>query len=145
MQDNIQLLGSNDLSKTSIKTISEKILQVFENGEKTALELDLELKFAEEIIKKTREELNTWVLKSTVSSDLEINGCKIAYKSGYAQLNYEQDSEYLELKTKLAERKKLLDLAYKSGQNIVTDEGEIIPKVRVKNYTKDSITYTFKK
>lgn len=145
MQTNIQLLGSKDLSKNTIREVSDKIYEVFDNGEKTALELDLELKFAEEIIKETRSKLSTWILEGHVKDNPVLNGCKIGYKYGYAQPDYEADAEYLELKTKLAERKDLLDQAFKSNHNIVTDDGEVIPKVPTKGYTKNSITYTFKK
>ena len=142
---NIDLLGSKELSKSNILDLSMKLLEPFENGEKTAIEMDMQLKFIEETIKKAREQMNSFVLASSIVKGFEINGCKVATKEGYAQLNYEDDYEYLRLKTLLAERKELLDLAFKSIHNIVTDDGEVIPKVSVKGYTKDSVSYTFKK
>jgi hypothetical protein len=137
----IDLLGSKELSKSNITAISNKIVTELET--KSALEVDLQLKFIEEIVKDARGKINPYVLKA-VSSNTEINGCKIAYKNGYAQLDYEQDSEYLSLKNALSRRKEWLDLSFKSSEEIVVDS-EIVPKVGVKSYTKDSVTYAFKK
>ena len=142
---NINLLGSSELSKLNIQTIALKMLEPFENGEKTAIEMDMQLKFIEETIKEARVNINSYVTSSNIEKGLVLNGCKVSRKEGYAQLNYEDDPEYLRIKTLLAERKELLDSAFKSTHNIVTDEGEVIPKVSVKGYTKDSVSYTFKK
>ncbi len=143
--EKIDLLGSKELSKSNILDLATKLLEPFENGEKTAIEMDMQLKFIEETIKKSREQLNSFVLASNFTKGFEINGCKIASKEGYAQLNYEEDKTYLQLKTLLAERKELLDIAFKSSHNIVTNDGEVIPKVSIKSYTKDLVSYTFKK
>jgi hypothetical protein len=144
-QTNIDLLGSNELSKSNISKFSEMLIEPFENGEKTAIEMDMQLKFIEETIKEARVNINSYVTSSNIEKGLILNGCKVSRKEGYAQLNYDDDIEYLRLKTLLAERKELLDSAFKSTHNIVTDEGEVIPKVSVKGYTKDSVSYTFKK
>jgi hypothetical protein len=144
-QTNIDLLGSNELSKSNISTLANKLIEPFENGEKTAIEMDMQLKFIEETIKEARVNINSYVTSSNIEKGLILNGCKVSRKEGYAQLNYDDDIEYLRLKTLLAERKELLDSAFKSTHNIVTDEGEVIPKVSVKGYTKDSVSYTFKK
>lgn len=144
-QTNIDLLGSNELSKSNISKFSEMLIEPFENGEKTAIEMDMQLKFIEETIKEARVNINSYVTSSNIEKGLILNGCKVSLKEGYAQLNYDDDIEYLRLKTLLAERKELLDSAFKSTHNIVTDEGEVIPKVSVKGYTKDSVSYTFKK
>jgi hypothetical protein len=147
MQNNnsIGLLGSNELSKSNITNLSEMLIEPFENGEKTAIEMDMQLKFVEETVKQAREKINPNVTSSHIEKGLEIEGCKVSRREGYAILNYEDDPEYLRIKTLLAERKELLDSAFKSNHNIVTDEGEVIPKVSVKSYTKDSVSYTFKK
>jgi hypothetical protein len=121
------------------------LIEAFENGEKTAIEMDMQLKFVEETIKEARVNISKYVSSSNIEKGLTLNGCKISKREGYAQLNYEDDFEYLRLKTLLAERKELLDSAFKSSHNIVTNDGEIIPRVSVKSYTKDSISYTFKK
>jgi hypothetical protein len=143
----IGLLGSLELSKPSMNILALKLIEPLQNDEKTAIELDMQLKFIEETVKQAREKINSDVLQSNIDKGLVLvlNGCKVSRKEGYAQLNYEDDHEYLRIKTLLAERKELLDSAFKSTHNIVTDEGEVIPKVSVKSYTKDSVSYTFKK
>jgi predicted DNA-binding protein (UPF0251 family) len=147
MQNNtsLGLLGSLELSKPSMNILALKLIEPFQNDEKTAIEMDMQLKFVEETVKQAREKINIHVVASNITKGLEIEGCKVSRREGYAVLNYEDDKEYLRLKTLLAERKELLDSAFKSNHNIVTDEGEVIPKVSVKSYTKDSVSYTFKK
>ena len=142
--NSIDLLDSNELSKSNILTLATKLLEPFENREKTAIEMDMQLKFIEETIKKSREQINGFVLASNFSKGFEINGCKIANKEGYAQLNYEEDCTYLMMKERLANRKQQLDISFKMTEEMVI-EGEIIPKVSIKGYTKDSVSYMFKK
>lgn len=148
MQNNnsIGLLGSNELSKSNITNLSEMLIEPFENGEKTAIEMDMQLKFVEEIVKQAREKINGFVTQSNIEKGLEIEGCKVSRREGYAVLNYEEDPIYLDLKEKLAQRKSDLDYAFKSNFTTCDEEtGEVIPKVSVKSYTKDSVSYTFKK
>ncbi len=144
-KNEIGLLGSLELSKPSMNILALKLIEPFQNDEKTAIEMDMQLKFIEETVKQARVNINNYVTSSNIEKGLTINGCKVSRKEGYAQLNYEDDPEYLRLKTELEERKKILDYAFKSNLNIVTDDGEVIPKVSVKSYTKDSVSYTFKK
>jgi hypothetical protein len=49
------------------------------------------------------------------------------------------------LKKQLDERKALLSQSFKTVHNVITEQGEIVPKLPVKSYTSDSISYTFKK
>jgi len=51
-----------------------------------------------------------------------------------------QDLIYAELKEKLDNRKKMLDLVYKTGQEIYDDDGVKIPKVKTKTHKKSSLT-----
>ena len=148
MQNNnsIGLLGSNELSKSNISKLSEMLIEPFENGEKTAIEMDMQLKFVEETVKQAREKINGFVTSSNIEKGLEIEGCKVSRREGYAQLNDEDDCKYFMLKEQLAYRKKELDESFKCKNEIVdTETGEVIPKVSLKSYTKDSVSYTFKK
>jgi len=140
----IDLLGS-ELSKSNIEVLSDNLIKPFNDGFQDALEMDIRLKFIEETVKKAREKMNPFVLKKTIEKGCELFGAKIAFKSGYAILDYEQDKEYLRLKKLLEERKELLNMASKTTHNFVTDDGELIERVPVKSYTKDSVSYTFKK
>jgi len=72
-------------------------------------------------------------------------GCKVSKRNGYAILDFEQDAEYAMLKKQLDERKALLTQSFKTVHNVITDNGEVVPKLPVKSYTSDSIIYTFKK
>ena len=146
MQNNNQIdLLCSELSKSNIEVLSDNLIKPFEDGFQDALEMDIRLKFIEETVKKAREKMNPFVLKKTIEKGSELFGAKIAFKSGYAKLDYEQDETYRNLLKALKEREELLNMASKTTHNFVTDDGEVIPKVGIKSYTKDSVSYTFKR
>ena len=133
------------LDRVGIEEVSENLIELFKNGELEALEMDCKLKFAEESIKVAREKIKPYVMKKQIGSTHELFGCKVSKRNGYAILDFEQDAEYAMLKNQLDERKALLIQSFKTVHNVVTEQGEIVPKLPVKSYTSDSISYTFKK
>ena len=140
----IDLLGL-ELSKSNIEAISENLLLPLKDDKVDVLELDIRLKFIEETVNKAREKINSELLNKNIEKGCELFGAKISKRNGYAILDYEQDSEYLRLKNLLEARKEVLTQAHNTIHNVVTEDGEIVPKVSVKSYTKDSVSYTFKK
>ena len=136
---------SVQLDRVGIEEVSENLIEAFKNGELEALEMDCKLKFAEESIKSAREKIKPYVLKKEIGSTHELFGCKVSKRNGYAILDFEQDAEYAMLKKQLDERKSLLSQSFKTVHNVVTEDGEVVPKLPVKSYTSDSISYTFKK
>jgi hypothetical protein len=134
-----------NLDRVGIEEVSENLIELFKNGELEALEMDCKLKFAEESIKVAREKIKPYVMKKEIGSTHELFGCKVSKRNGYAILDFEQDAEYAMLKKQLDERKALLSQSFKTVHNVVTDNGEVVPKLPVKSYTSDSISYTFKK
>lgn len=143
MNTNLQI--NTSLDKVGIEEVSENLIELFKNGELDALEMDCKLKFAEESIKVAREKIKPYVLKKEIGSTHELFGCKVSKRNGYAILDFEQDDEYAMLKRQLDERKALLSQSFKTVHNVVTEDGELVPKLPVKSYTSDSISYTFKK
>ena len=133
------------LDRVGIEEVSENLIELFKNGEFEALEMDCKLKFAEESIKVAREKIKPWVMKKEIGSTHELFGCKVSKRNGYAILDFEQDAEYAMLKKQLDERKALLTQSFKTVHNVITEDGEVVPKLPVKSYTSDSISYTFKK
>ena len=136
---------SVQLDRVGIEEVSEKLIEAFKNGELDALEMDCKLKFAEESIKSSREKIKPYVMKKEIGSTHELFGCKVSKRNGYAILDFEQDAECAMLKKQLDERKALLSQSFKTIHNVVTEDGEVVPKLPVKSYTSDSISYTFKK
>ena len=136
---------SVQLDRVGIEEVSENLIEAFKNGELDALEMDCKLKFAEESIKSAREKIKPYVMKKEIGSTHELFGCKVSRRNGYAILDFEQDVEYAMLKKQLDERKALLSQSFKTVHNVVTEDGEVVPKLPVKSYTSDSISYTFKK
>jgi hypothetical protein len=136
---------SVQLDRVGIEEVSEKLIEAFKNGELEALEMDCKLKFAEESIKSAREKIKPYVMKKEIGSTHELFGCKVSRRNGYAILDFEQDAECSMLKKQWDERKALLSQSFKTVHNVVTEDGEVVPKLPVKSYTSDSISYTFKK
>ena len=66
-------------------------------------------------------------------------GIKIEQRSGGVIPDYEQDIIYAEIKAKLNERKSLLDLVFKTNQEVYDDQGVKVPKVKPKTHKKDSL------
>jgi hypothetical protein len=147
MNTNITTINpvSVQLDRVGIEEVSENLIEAFKNGELDAIEMDCKLKFAEESIKVSREKIKPYVMKKEIGSTHELFGCKVSKRNGYAILDFEQDAEYAMLKKQLDERKALLSQSFKTVHSVVTEDGEVVPKLPVKSYTSDSISYTFKK
>ena len=67
-------------------------------------------------------------------------GAEVNYIEGGSIPDYSQDLVYAELKEALDKRKSLLDLVYKTGQELYDDDGVKIPKVKTKTFKKSSLT-----
>ena len=63
----------------------------------------------------------------------------VTYDQGGRILDYEADPVYLDLKEKLKQRKDILDMAYKQKEEFADSNGEVIPKVKIKSYRKESL------
>ena len=134
----IDLVGL-ELTESNMSKLAGIITKAVDDGFQYSIELDRRLKFIEETIKIAREKLNkSAIIQAYNNSDIA------SVRNGYAILDYESDSCYKSIKDRLSERKSHLDLAFKSKDEIVIN-GEIIPKIVVKNYTKDSVIYKFPK
>ena len=142
--NNLMLLDGLELSKSTIDSLSNEIVNKALEGFDSALELDIKLKFIEETIKLARSKINTLAINQSIGIT-RFEGCKITAKKGGQTLDYEKDQRYNDLKAELELRKQHLDQAYKFDGHFVTNDGEIIPKIPVKTFVKDSIYYTFKK
>jgi DNA-binding transcriptional regulator GbsR (MarR family) len=143
--NNLSLLGL-ELNKANIDIIADQLASEVKEGWKDASIVCTQAKYlqkvAESVLEKCEQELKKEIaLNNNKISTLSI---EISEKKGYAQLDYESDEIYLELKNKLTERKKELDLARKTEHNIVDNDGVVIPRVDIKGYTKDAIVMKLK-
>ena len=139
----ISALPIEALTKTKMLEISESLTSRVLNNEVSAIAVDIQLKSFEEIIKTSRIQIESKV-KDEVVRSTSYNGVKIDIRNGYATYDYEQDETYASLKKQLKEREELLKQSAKTESQLVID-GEEIPKVPVKSYSKDSIVYSFEK
>jgi hypothetical protein len=141
----LSLLGL-ELSKANIELIANKLSLEVTEGWKNASVVCTQAKYLQKIAESVLDTLEK-PLKDEISlnnNKIVTSNIDISEKKGYAQLNYEEDAIYLDLKNKLAERKKELDMASKTQHTIVDSDGVVITKVSIKGYTKDSIVMKLK-
>ena len=101
----------------------------------------------EKLVKEAKGKVETYAQDEALkypSKSFELSGVSYTVKEGYAQMDYESDPIYADLKAKLDARKKQLDLVTKTGTTIYDDSGFEVPKIAVKGYTKDSLIVKFK-
>ena len=133
-----------DISKELINKTAINLTLNVQEGFEDAIDLDVKLKFIEEIIKSSRELINSQVIKEAEEVKDRL-GIKIQVKRGYPKYNFKEDVHYLELLQKAEQREQLLKEAVKTSHQILTEDGEIVPKCPVISYTKDSVSYIFRK
>lgn len=109
-----------------------------------------EVDIAEAVVDATRlsEYLKVFVseLRNHVGDEYdkyECKGVKLSFKGTGDRLDYEQDEKYAEIKAQLKEREELLKLAYKSKDMIFDSEGVEVPRVGVKNASKQTLNINF--
>jgi hypothetical protein len=147
MSSNLQLitLYGMELSKATIEVQADNLIVNVIDGFQSALETDIKLKFIEETVKSARSKINTLAMNEANTGIQSFEGCKVTQKKGGQILDYEQDPEYAKIKKELDARKSLLDTAFKTDGHLVINDGELVPKVPVKTFIKDSISYSFRK
>lgn len=147
MSSNIQLLTLDglELSKGTIEVIADNLIVNVIDGFDSALETDVKLKYVEKTIKLARGKINCLAIKEAEKGVNSYANCEISRKNGGKILDYEKDEVYKKIKKALDERKKQLDSAYNFDGFLADNDGVEIPKVPVKTFIKDSISYTFKK
>lgn len=101
----------------------------------------------EKLVKEGKAKVESYAQDEALkypTKTFEFSGVQYTVKQGYAQLDYESDPIYKDLKAKLDTRKKQLDLVAKTGATIYDDSGFDVQKIGVKGYTKDSLIVKFK-
>jgi len=134
-----------ELSKATIEVQADNLIVQVIDGFESALEVDVKLKFIEETVKNARGKINLLAMGEAAKGVKSIDGCTITQKVGGKTLDYEKDPGYAKIKKQLDGRKELLDTAFKTDGYLVDSDGLEVPKVPVKKWIKDSISYTFAK
>ena len=135
----------NQISKNSIAEMSNQLIDMVESGEINPLLLKVKLKAIKEIIEKVEGR----ILEHSINEAIKYKGqdfenCKIEIRNSGDRLQYDEDSTYSEIKSKLKQREELLKLAYKQRGTIIFDEEGIeIPVVSVLS-GKENIYITIK-
>jgi len=125
--------------KQAIQTGKDLVSKVFNEGEVDPLKVFSSIVRLKEVVNAADKEFrDTFDLIQPDSA----NGVSFKQNNGSQRLNYNDDQDYAELEAKLAERKELLSLAFKSKDVIFDSNGVEVPKVSCM-YTKPSIVVTF--
>jgi hypothetical protein len=147
MLDLIQLTES-EISKESLRTWSNQMIELIEDGYLNALEARIKAKAIvlalTDVITAT-DDLAQDAHNEHGKKVVEIFGAQSTYKDGAVTPDYEQDLIWLHLKEQVKQREELLKMAFKSKDVQITDTttGEVVPKVQPK-YAKSSISIQFK-
>lgn len=120
-------------TKSDIKIASDMIIQQVESGEANPIEVALQLKVLEELVKETREKLNEYTLaelQKHPQSKSSIHGAKIETAETGVKYDYSGDSAWAELKarnelsaTMLKQREDILK-KIPAGFSLVDENGE---------------------
>jgi len=120
-------------TKADIKIASDRIIQQVESGEVNPIEIALQLKVIEELIKETREKLNEYAiyeLQKHPAGKSSIHGAKIETAETGVKYDYSGDSTWAELKARSDESTSALkqreDILKKipAGFSLVDENGE---------------------
>ena len=127
-------------TKSNVQTLAAAILTDIQEGYTNPLEVVTRLTALQQACELARsgmkDILTTEIAKFGKSATCL--GAKISITSGYAKYDYESDAEYSRLAKELADRKELLNMASKSGKQIINGD-EVIEPLAVKSYTADAI------
>lgn len=141
----------DELTKANLKADSSAIINSVKEGLLNPLDVFLQAKYLNELTKSILEGIKDETLNEIdlyTAKDRTKYGIEFSRRAGYEKLNYEVDTEYLVLKTKLKAREALLKNArVLQKQNIITvaeDEGDVIVAPPVQSYISDSIIIKFK-
>jgi len=132
-------------SKKDLKAFATKIINSVLEGDVNPLELDVRLKYIEELIKSIRKDKAvkelTFEEAQKYGKTFDFANCEIRLSSR-TTLNFKEDSEVLRLETELKARKELIK-SVKDGIAIIDeDTGEQIQTVS--SSSTEIITYKIK-
>ena len=132
---NIEYFKTN-LNKGQLEAMAIDTVRKFMESQNQleVLKFAKKLKYFTEILLKESESEAMQVWDQYKSDFPDMN-----YTQGGVILNYNEDPIYTDLQGKLKERKELLDMAYKQKDIIYDASGVEVPKVKIKDYRKDSI------
>jgi len=138
-----------EITKKELDAQADKIAELVYYGNHEPLDVYVQLKAYEEIIKRVKEKIKGDVIESAekyIKDDLY--PVKVEISNTGSTLDYDNDAEYSDIKSALELRKnKLKDAWMKSqiGMTLVDDTGEAVPVCPVKKESESIVKITFKK
>ena len=133
----------NTMSKAEIISAAQSFVShIAESGDVNPLEMYIKIKRFDLLVSSVVENLKSLAKKEAekYGKSFSLLGANCTITNGRTLLDYDSDGVYSSLSKKLNDRKKFLELAYKSSDVIFDSEGVEVPKVKIKSDTKDSLT-----
>ncbi len=135
----IQIEG---LSKTGIETLANTIVSEVEKGNENPGELFLKLDFLQKAIEKAKKEIKEGAIEELAKYDKgqTLGGVEFSVQEK-GKPSYKHHEDWQKKKEELTAIEADMKAAAKSGNNIVTEDGEIIPPARYTYSTSIVPTY----
>jgi len=137
----------SDITKESIKTEAQGIIEAVNNGDIEPMRAHLQIRFYEDMIKVIKAGI-----KDAVLDDAEkyVNDdsfpAKVSIVHSGDRPDYEFDTEYSDIKKALKKREEKLKASFKNGAPVIdADTGELVPLCPVKKESELMVKVEFKK
>lgn len=115
--------------------------QILEEGNTSPLRLMIAAKRLQDYLTQYMSELEYHAVTEYMNfgeKTIDISAAKCTEMQGSKVLDYDQDMVYAELKKKLDNRKKMIDLVHKTKETMADEDGAVVPNVKVKTVRKNS-------
>lgn len=138
---NIQ--AHTDLSKSNAEMAAQQIAE-----HSNPLEIMVKAKYLETVLDSLKKLIRDgFMTEMDKHPKMKANylDAEVSVAQGYDEPDYEQDATYKQLSEQLASRKELLKTAFKVKNQIITDDGEVIPVLPTGKIVADRIIVKLKK
>lgn len=139
----MQIQTTTDLSKSNAEMAAQ---QIAENS--NPLETMVKVKYLETVLDTLKKLVKDgFMAEMDKHPKMKANllEAEVSVANGYDEPDYEQDATYKQLADQLAARKELLKTAFKVKNQIITDDGEVIPVLPTGKIVADRIIVKLKK
>ena len=133
-------------TKEETKQLGQNMIEAVKQGELDALDEIVRIKKEIEFLESYYDELKPYAIEEREKypeKRLNIKGALIELSYTGDRLDYDSDPIYKELNDAKKHRQKELKDAYKTSNDVVTSDGELIPKIPVKSAGKQIIKITY--
>lgn len=133
-------------TKEETRQLGQNMIEAVKEGELDPLDEIVRVKKEIEFLESYYDELKPYAIEEREKypeKRLNIKGAFVELSYTGDRLDYDSDPIYKELNDAKKQRQKQLKDAYKTSNDIVTSDGEVIPKIPVKSAGKQIIKINY--